>query len=228
MVKNNKTKQTNEKVNDINKNIIMAMQSSNQSQQLLLNAVQEMPTQFQEELTAFKIRMQEQIGGQISEITDEIHKIKETVKTEEISGVQAEEIKKERNRRVLHLLGGIKSVKYGIFAHDYFLASAADIKQKFSPDNLTIAFNHFKKEQFNDIIKYIRNWRPNESKIKATVIAQMLQLRDKMEEYKKEIDSGKLSKSKESVLSTEICKNEKKLFKFEQYMNKQYDNYLKN
>lgn len=171
---------------------------------------------FTEELMGFK----GVVMGEVDGIKSNIEKINKVIKTEEITGIQVGLIEKERRKRVTHILKGNRTDEYAVFSGAYFSAIGYDIKNYFKEGDVEVmAFKNIRKDQYEEVINYIHNWTPT-NRVKNKAITDMLILRDKMEDCQIQINSGKLSKSKEMNYAIKIEKNEKKLNKFERYLAK--------
>jgi len=175
--------------------------------------------EIKEEIVASGIKTSQYVDKKIGDIKGDIVGIQKSIKNDCISGIQISELEKERRRRVIHLLSGIKSDKYKVFGSAYFKESGQDILYKFKESEpKLLSFSFIKKTQFNDVLLYVRNWNPNKSKIKATVISNMLDLKDETVKLKEEINNGNLSEADKLSKAVQINKNESKYKKFDEFM----------
>ncbi len=168
----------------------------------------EMRRQFKQEVAASILGINKDFETKIGAVTATIEGIKEDIKNDNITAIQAAELTKERRRRVIHLLGGLKSDKYKVFNGAYFAESGSDVLYKFKQsESKLLAFTHLKKIQFEEVLSFVRNWNPNE-KIRAIVIDKMLIMKDEISDLESQINKGDLQKSTELVKAIELSKKQ--------------------
>lgn len=211
---------------DVSKILMEVSSSQGQNQNKLASAVNIIANgigniitkQVDEELRAYKGI----IDGRFDGVDVKVNEINKTIKNDEISATQADSINKARSRRIIHITGSTRSDLYKVFGSAYFALMGDDIKRKFSEtETPLIAFKNIKKNKYDDVINYINVWNPSEQS-KRNVINDLLILRDKVDEWKDEINNNKkLSKSKQLDYAIKIDKNEKKVKAFEKYLNKE-------
>lgn len=148
--------------------------------------------EIKEEIVASGIKSSQYVDGRIGEVNETIVKIQEDIANDELSGEQLDELEKERRRRVIHLLVSLRNDKYKVFGSTYFKELGTDILCQFKISESSLkSFKRIKKNQFEEVLSYVRSWNPNENKIKAIVIADILDIKDKNTMLCNEIKNGK-------------------------------------